>query len=118
MNKNFVGRAIRLWLVALIAVSFAAADEQSISGTVTGRAGGPLKGAVVQLKNMKTLAVSSRITDAEGKYRFSSLRTPAHYTDYQIYAVYKGKASKLKRVQWSKSGQETIVNLRIDDVER
>ena len=56
----------------------------------------PIPGAVVYLKNMKTLAVKSFFAQQDGTYRFPQL---ALNTDYEIYAEKDGKKSNAKTDQ-------------------
>lgn len=57
------------------------ATQRSVTGTITDDADNPVNGAVVQLKDMRSLAVRSFITQADGAYRFSGLKIDL---DYQI----------------------------------
>jgi ABC-type molybdate transport system substrate-binding protein len=53
----------------------------------------PLKGAVVQVHNEATDAVTSFVTDRSGGYSFKRLEGN---TDYRVWATYKGQRSKAK----------------------
>jgi hypothetical protein len=53
----------------------------------------PLAKAVVYLKNTKTLAVKTYISDADGTYRFPAL---SPNIDYEIYAEINGARSDVK----------------------
>ena len=65
-----------------------------LNGTVEDKSEQPIAGAVVYLKNMKTLAVKSFFAQKDGSYRFPQL---ALNTDYEVYAEKDGKKSDLRR---------------------
>src|SRR5579864_9305509 len=56
---------------------------RNLSGHVLDRQDNPLSRAIVYLKNTKTLAVKTYISDADGTYRFPAL---SPNIDYEIYA--------------------------------
>lgn len=69
--------------------------EKSISGTVTKDDGSVVAGAVVQLKNMKSLQIRSFISTDKGQFFFNGLDTNA---DYEVTAKSAdGKLSSAKR---------------------
>jgi len=93
---------------------FAAADQQqsrNLSGQVLTPSDQPLPSAVVYLKNTKTLAVKSFITENDGGYRFHAL---APNVDYEVYAEYQGKKSSTKTVSAFDSRANVTLNLHID----
>lgn len=66
--------------------------------------------AVVYLKDMKSLAVKSFITSADGSYRFGQL-TPG--VDYSVFAELNGKKSSVKTVSAFDSKNQFIINLHL-----
>jgi hypothetical protein len=93
---------------------FASADQQSsrnLTGQVLTPSDQPLPSAVVYLKNTKTLAVKSFITENDGGYRFHAL---APNVDYEVYAEYQGKKSSTKTVSAFDSRANVTLNLHID----
>ncbi|HMF89646.1 MAG TPA: carboxypeptidase-like regulatory domain-containing protein, partial [Candidatus Angelobacter sp.] len=94
------GRAILL-LAALVCVcvSGMVAEEQkdsqlrTLTGHVFAGESQPLAKAIVYLKNTKTLAMKTYITEADGSYRFPAL---AVNVDYEVYADYQGMRSDTK----------------------
>src|SRR5262249_33886032 len=66
---------------------------RTLQGTVTDANDQPVNGAVVQLKDMRTLQVRSFITQNQGVYHFSGLKVD---TDYQVKAEYSGASSDAK----------------------
>ena len=53
-----------------------------------------MSGAVVQLKNMKTLQIRSFITQTDGTYRFFELSPDV---DYELKADYQGASADRRR---------------------
>jgi hypothetical protein len=71
----------------------------------------PVAGAVVQLKDTRTLQVRSFITQANGEYNFCGLRTD---TDYEIKAQYNGLTSDTRRLSNFDSRKIATVNLKLN----
>ena len=86
-------------------------QQRSLSGQVTGHEDTPLPDAVVYLKNTKTLAVRTLITDQNGQYQFHGL-TPN--LDYEVFAKYKDKQSDTKTLSGYDSRAKATIHLRID----
>lgn len=84
---------------------------RSLQGQVTDSDDKPAAGAVVQLKDTRTLQVRSFIAQADGEYRFSGLRAD---TDYEIRADYNGMASDTKRLSNFDSRKIALVNLKVN----
>lgn len=72
-----------------------AITTRSIEGTVLTRAGSPVPGAIVLLKDTKTLQVRSFIAQNDGKYHFYGLSTDINY---QVRAESNGMTSPNKTV--------------------
>ncbi len=87
-----------------------AATERSLSGFVTDADGKPIEGAVVQLKNTRTLQVRSFITRSKGDYYFSGLSKDI---DYEVKAESKGKTSSSKTLSSFDSKATPVINLQI-----
>jgi len=106
--------AVTLLGARAYAEPFAPADQQqsrNLSGQVLTPSDQPLPSAVVYLKNTKTLAVKSFITENDGGYRFHAL---APNVDYEVYAEYQGKKSSTKTVSAFDSRANVTLNLHID----
>ena len=69
--------------------------QRIVDGNVLDGNDKPLSGAVVYLKDSKTLAVKSYLTDDAGHFRFGELSQTA---DYEIWAQYSGVKSKAKTI--------------------
>ena len=84
---------------------------RTLDGVVMGHGDAPLSGAVVYLKNAKTLAVKSLYSSEGGLYRFNAL---APNTDYEVFAEYKGKRSDTRTMSSFDSRPNVRINLHID----
>lgn len=82
-----------------------------LTGTVTDKAEQPIQGAVVYLKNSKTLVVKSYFTDDKGAYRFPQV---ALNTDYEVWAEKDGKKSDTKSISQFDDRYNPTINLKIN----
>jgi hypothetical protein len=87
-----------------------AVTERSLSGFVTDAEGKTIEGAVVQLKNTRTLQVRSFLTRDKGDYYFSGLSKDV---DYELKAQSKGKTSSSKTLSSFDSKATPVINLQI-----
>ena len=87
-------------------------DEQnrSVKGAVVAADEHSVTGAVVQLKNTKTLQVRSFITKDDGTYYFHGLSPDI---DYEIQADFQGASSGTKTLSSFDSRKEAIINLKL-----
>src|SRR5438034_4257170 len=84
--------------------------EKSVSGIVTDAGGSAVPGAVVQLKNMKTLQVRSFIAKDKGDYYFNGLSTDV---DYQLLAQANGKESAPRTISTFDSHPQVVINFQV-----
>lgn len=87
------------------------AGTRSVSGIVTGADDGVASGAIVQLKNTKTLQIRSFITQKDGRYYFHGLSPDI---DYEIKAESQGLSSSTKTLSSYDSRKEAILNLKLN----
>jgi hypothetical protein len=85
--------------------------QRIVQGKVVDKADAPIKGAVIYLKDSRSLAVKSSIADDEGAYRFGQL---APNTDYEIWAESDGKKSATKTISSFDSKTQFYINLKVD----
>jgi len=87
------------------------ANSRSVMGIVVDVSDQPVTGAVVQLKDMRTLQVRSFITQGDGQYHFSGLRADI---DYQITAKFGEMSSAPRNLSIFDNRKEAVVNLKLD----
>jgi hypothetical protein len=85
--------------------------RRTIEGKVHDRNDAPLKGAVVYLKDSRTLAVKSFISDDDGVFHFGQL---SQNTDYELYAEFEGKRSKSKTISSFDNKNDFNFTLKIE----
>ena len=81
--------------VASPTAAIAQTAQRVVQGKVELSTGGMARGAIVYIKNAKTLEVRTYISTADGSYRFGQLNSDA---DYTVWAEYQGKKSKERTV--------------------
>jgi len=87
------------------------ASLKTVRGLVTDKAESPIPASVVFLKNARTNAIRSYISDDAGNYRFSGLDPNI---DYEIHAEKDGAKSQTRTVSSFDSKKEIVLNLKID----
>lgn len=121
-GKRFLRTLPALALLAVLGCGLASAQNpwkkkkdddttRNVLGVVTSAAGDSIKGAVVQLKDTKTLQVRSFFTQTDGKYHFAGLN---NNIDYEVKATYEGASSPTKRVSVYDSRKDVILDLKLD----
>ena len=86
-------------------------ETRSVQGTVTMENEAPVPGAVVQLKNTKTLQIRSFITKENGTYVFYELSPDV---DYELSAKANGLSSGTRTLSSFDSRTAAIVNLKLN----
>lgn len=85
-------------------------NTRSVEGIVTNSGGQPVQGAVVQLKDSKTLQIRSFYTTQDGGYHFAGLNTNV---DYELKADHNGASSGTKNLSNFDGRKNATVNLKI-----
>ena len=107
-------------LIATLSVAAAQQDKEaakheaslkSVRGLVTDKGDSPIPAGVVFLKNNRSNAIRSYISDDAGNYRFSGLDPNV---DYEIHAEKDGAKSQTRTISSFDSKKEIILNLKID----
>jgi hypothetical protein len=83
---------------------------RSVQGVVTDASGKPVAGAVVQLKDTKSLQIRSFLTEADGSYHFSGLSTNV---EYELEAKKDGVTSGKKTLTVFNTKKAATVNLKL-----
>jgi hypothetical protein len=103
-------------VIALACVAVAAPDQKqdmatrSVSGVVTDGSENIVEGAVVQLKDTKSLQVRSFITLKDGGYRFHGL---SRDVDYELEAKHQGASSGTRTLSSFDNRQQAVINLKL-----
>ncbi len=120
-------RIVRTFSVLAIGFSLAASAQddkkskkeestiRSVQGTVFDNEDKPVVGAVVQLKDMRTLQMRSYITKANGEYHFSSLKID---NDYEVEAKNNHLTSGAHKISVFDNRKIVIQNLKADKPEK
>lgn len=90
-------------------------STRTLQGVVTDKDGNPASGAVVQLKDLRTLQIRSFITKDDGAYFFSGLKVD---DDYQVKADWKGLSSDSRRLSVFDSRKTATLNLKLEKEEK
>jgi hypothetical protein len=83
---------------------------RSIEGTVLSKSGAPVPGAIVLLKDTKTLQIRSFIAQQDGKYHFYGLSSDINY---QVRAQSHDVTSPTKNVSVFDSHSRIVLNLKL-----
>jgi len=86
------------------------ANQRSVQGAVTDAKDSPVSGAVVYIKNAKTLQIRSFITKDQGTYYFHSLSPDV---DYELHAESNGATSGNKTLSSFDSRKQAVINLKL-----
>jgi hypothetical protein len=108
-------------LIATLSVAAATQDNKdaakheaslkSVRGLVMDKGESPIPSSVVFLKNNRSNAIRSYISDDAGNYRFSGLDPNV---DYEIHAEKDGAKSQTRTISSFDSKKEIVLNLKID----
>ena len=101
-----------LLVLVLLALSAGAQSElRTVRGAILDKAENPVSSAVVYLKNVRTLAVKTYISDRSGEYRFSGLDPNV---DYEVHAESESMTSNTRTVSSFDSRKDIVISLKLD----
>jgi hypothetical protein len=87
------------------------AQLRTVHGVTMDKTENTVASAVVFLKNTRSNAIRSYISDDQGNYRFSGLDPN---TDYEVHAEKDGAQSQTRTISSFDSKKEIVVNLKLD----
>lgn len=99
-------------LVLPVAAAAQADAVRSLTGDVTDKSGAKVKGAVVHLKDTRTLAQRSYITADDGTFRFAQL---SGGSDYEVWADLNGRKTPSKTISSFDSKKAVELSLKLPD---
>ncbi|MDE1155749.1 MAG: carboxypeptidase-like regulatory domain-containing protein [Acidobacteriaceae bacterium] len=87
------------------------ASVRTVEGSVVDKNDKPLANAVVYIKDTRTLAIKSYLTDDQGHFRFGQLSLS---TDYDVWAEHNRVLSKTKSISSFNSKPTVHFTFKID----
>ena len=87
------------------------ANSRAVQGLVAGADDQPSVGAIVQLKDMRTLQVRSFITQTDGMYHFSGLRSDI---DYQLTAKSGDLTAGPRTLSIFDNRKDAVMNFKLE----
>lgn len=87
------------------------AELRTVRGAVLDKGENPIASAVVYLKNVRTLAVKTYISDKAGEYRFSGLDPNV---DYEVHAETDNMTSNTRTVSSFDTRKDIVISLKVD----
>jgi len=85
--------------------------ERTVDGKVLGKNDAPIAGAVVYLKDSKSMSVKTYLTDDAGHFHFGQL---GQNTDYELWAESDSQRSKSKGISSFDSKNSYYFTLKVD----
>lgn len=119
MKKSMYFAALSLslvWIITTADLSLAQKKKReekstrSVTGLVWDQMENSLEGAIVQIKNTRTLQIKSFITQKEGSYYFHGLDPNI---DYRLTARYGGVTSRTRTLSTFDDRKKVIYNFRL-----
>ena len=86
-------------------------NVRSVQGAVFDQNERLVEGAIVQLKNAKTLQVRSFVTRKDGTYYFHGLSANI---DYELKADHEGASSSVRTLSVFDSRKKAVINLKLE----
>ena len=86
-------------------------NTRTVQGVVTDAADTPVEGAVVQLKDTKSLQIRSYITKQGGQYQFYGLSPDV---DYELKADHQGASSNMRRLSSFDGRKQAVINIKVE----
>lgn len=90
-------------------------SRRDVAGMVMLEDETPVGGAVVKIKNLRTLQIRSFITQSDGKYVFQNLSSSV---DFELKAEYKGMASATRSLTIYDTRLDPVINLKLEPAKK
>jgi len=84
---------------------------RTVRGTVVDSSESPVETAVVYLKNVRTLDITTHLSDSDGTFRFSGLDLNVNY---EIHAEKDGWTSATRSISSFDTRKEFVLTLKLD----
>ncbi len=97
-------------MLAPVASHAQVATMRNLNGVVTDKGGNKVVGAVVHLKDTRSLSQRSYITPADGTFRFGQLSSNS---DYEVWATLNEKKTTSKSISSFDSKKDVDVELKL-----
>lgn len=110
MNPRFWAAVFLLALLAFPALA-QQSELRTVRGAVLDRMENPVPSAVVYLKNIRTTAVKTYISDRSGEYRFSGLDPNV---DYEVHAETDNMTSNTRTISSFDTRKDIVISLKVD----
>jgi hypothetical protein len=114
LTRRRLAAVATVGLLAFLATAVYARQDRAqlrtVHGTVFSGSDQPIGNAIVYLKNVRTLAVRTYISDSNGLYRFSGLDPN---TDYQIHAEHDDLTSATRTISSYDSRHDIVLDLKV-----
>lgn len=91
------------------------ATLRQVQGIVSDADGKPIVGAIVHLKDLRTLQMRSYITKENGEYHFTSLKLD---DDYEIEATNRNMTSGIRKISTFDTRKILVENLKANKPEK
>lgn len=125
MRRRLIAVGVASLVLACVAAAFQwSSDKQSkprdknhrdVIGLVTLPDDGPAAGAVVKLKNLRSLEVHSFITQTDGKYIFQNLSS---HIDYEVRADFRDLTSGPHKLLIYDTRLNPVINLKLEPAKK
>ena len=112
VDSRSLGAFLVLLLAVFLALPAGAQSElRTVHGAVLDKGENPVSSAVVYLKNVRTLAVRTYISDRSGEYRFSGLDPNV---DYEVHAESESMTSNTRTISSFDGRKDIVISLKLD----
>jgi hypothetical protein len=98
--------------LSLLAAAQGSGTLRAVEGSVLDSGGSPVNGAIVQLKDMKTLQIRSFITRENGAFVFQGIKKSV---EYELKAKHQQRESKPRLLTIFDDRERATIDLKLED---